>query len=173
MTTRRVSAPAVALVLVLVASGQLRGQAIPTRALAAAKPDSNAWRSVVVHIVNRFSDEILRISTDTTARPWSIHLPPDEPQAPLIERQLTAILRARPVLSTDSVFRTLTIGPMKIVNDTARVVVSMNETRRCPGTTRTTGWGWRQTVFVRHWVKQKSWGVASAPTLTIGDGVLC
>jgi hypothetical protein len=73
----------------------------------------------------------------------------------------------------DTVVRSLEFGPLIIAGDTARVDVRFDETRKCPGTTRTTGFGWNTTVLVPREPRLKFWGAALARTTLAGDRVGC
>jgi hypothetical protein len=135
--------------------------------------DSAAWQSVLIHIVERLSSDLVRASTDTTRQPWDIHLPPAEPQRELLDLQLRRILRARPSTPSDSVYRTIDIGRLRITGDTATVDVGLNYTRRCPGTNKTTGYGWSETVFVTRLPQFRFWGAARSRSTMAGDRVSC
>ncbi|MGI8765934.1 MAG: hypothetical protein ACR2KM_05400 [Gemmatimonadaceae bacterium] len=127
----------------------------------------------MVHLLQSLSAELIRAAADTTAQPWHLRLPTDEPQRPTLEAQLWTILRARNPAIGDSVVHTLEIGPLSIHNDTARVQVNAYETRRCGGTTRTTGSGWTETVLVPRHPLAKYWGAAFSRSTLVGDRVPC
>ena len=172
MLGRRIGCTA-ALVLLLAGSRQSWGQTPARDAFAALRSDSVAWQRVLDYVIRALSPELVRAAADTAAQPWDLQLPPAEPQRQLLARQLRIILRARSITAADSVTHRLEIGALRIVNDTALVGVHMQETRRCPGTTRTTGFGWTDTVRVRRDPKQKFWGAAFSRMALAGDRVGC
>jgi hypothetical protein len=151
----------------------LQGQAVARDTFAAMRSDSVAWQRVLVYVIRALSPELVRAAADTAAQPWDFQLPPAEPQGQLLAAQLRLILRARPITPTDSVTHRLEIGALRIVNDTALVGVHMQETRRCPGTTRTTGSGWTDTVRVLRHPVQKLWGAAFSRGTLATDRVGC
>lgn len=175
MPTRSRTRFAVALALALFLSGphRLDAQARHESPFARMRSDSVAWQMVLDFVVSRLSWELVRTAADTSAQPWRLRLPSDEPQRNLLETQLRRILRVRDVTSDDSVFETLEFGPLTIRKDTARVHVHVNETRRCAGTTRTTGSGWSTTVLVPRYGKEKVWGAARFLSTLVGDEVSC
>jgi hypothetical protein len=162
-----------AALLMLPGGRQLHGQAVARDTFAAMRSDSAAWQRVLVYVVRALSPELVRAAADTAAQPWDVRLPPDDPQRQLLAAQLRAILRARAVTPADSVTHRLEIGALQIVNDTALVGVHMQETRRCPGTTRTTGFGWTDTVRVPRHPEQKFWGAAFSRVTLAADRVGC
>jgi hypothetical protein len=151
----------------------LVAQARPASTFASLQTDSVAWQRVLTYVVSELSSELVRAAADTSAQPWHLRLPANEPQRNILEAQLRAILRVRPVASDESVFHTLEVGALVIRDDTARVQVQVNETRRCPGTTRTTGSGWATTVLVPRYPQQQFWGAARSPSTMVGDQVSC
>ena len=154
-------------------AGRLHAQVTPDRVFAALRSDSTVWERVLVHVVSSLSTELVREAADTGAQPWELHIAADEPRRHVLEAQLTTILRARPAATGDSVVHSLEIGPLRVQNDTARVEVRFEETRRCRGTTRTTGSGWAETVLVPRHPHQKYWGAAFSRSTIAGDRVLC
>jgi hypothetical protein len=151
----------------------LQGQAATPSSFAALRSDSAAWQRVLVYVVQRLGPELARAAMDTAAQPWDLQLPPAEPQRQLLERQLRTILRARSLTPTDSVTHRLELGELHIINDTGVVRVQLNEMRRCPGSTRTTGFGWVDTVRVPRDPVQKFWGAARSRMSLVGDRVGC
>lgn len=163
-----------ALLAMLLGGGQqLQAQAVTRDTFAALRSDSVAWQRVLVYVVRALRPQLVRAATDTDAQPWDLRLPPAEPQRQLLEAQLRISLRARTITPTDSVTHRLEIGRLRIVNDTALVRVQMQETRRCPGTTRTTGFGWIDTVRVPRHPEQRFWGAAFSRMTLVGDRVGC
>lgn len=160
---------AVAFTATNTAHAQARGDVLP----AAMTADSVAWQRVLVHIVQSLSTEIVRAASDTASQPWELRLPADEPQRPILEAQLRTILRARPATAGDSVVHTLILGRLRVETDTARVEVQMNETRRCPGSTQSTGFGWREDVLVPRHPQRRFWGAAFSRGGVHGDRVGC
>lgn len=152
-----------------VAQAQAAGKAVPADMAA----DSVAWQRVLVHVVESLSPQLVSAASDTAAQPWELRLPVDEPQRMVLESQLRTILRARPATEGDSVVRTLTFGHLRVENDTARVSVQMNETRRCPGTMQTTGFGWSEEVLVPRHPQRRFWGAAFSGRGLVGDRVGC
>lgn len=173
MTVRPRTRLAVALTLILNGPHRLEAQARPESAFVRLRSDSVAWQRVLGYLVSALSPELVRAAADASAQPWHLRVPPDDPQRNLLEAQLRTILRARPVASDDSVIHTLEVGPLSIVDDTARVQLRVDETRRCPGTTRTTGSGWMTTVLVPRHPQEKFWGAAFSRSTIVGDRVSC
>jgi hypothetical protein len=173
LATRRRACLATVLTLMLGGSQGLIAQARPASTFARLQTDSVAWQRVLTYVVSELSSELVRAAADTSAQPWHLRIPVNEPQRNLLEAQLRAILRARPVASDDSVFRTLEVGALVIRGDTARVRVQVDETRRCPGTTRTTGWGWATTVLVPRISQGRFWGAARSRSKAVGDKASC
>lgn len=173
MTIRRGARFAVAITMFVASSHPLAAQGRTGDAFAALGTDSVAWQRVLAYVVSAMSPGLVRAAADSSAQPWRLHLPAGEPQRTLLEAQLRRILRARPATSDDSVVHTLDVGALTILNDTARVKVSVGETRRCPGTTRTTGSGWTTTVLVRRHPQEQFWGAAFSRTTIAGDRVPC
>ncbi len=134
--------------------------------------DSTAWQRVLVYVVGALSTQIVQAAADTASQAWHLRLPSDEPQRRLLEMQLKTILRARPVTDSDAVIYTLDIGPISIHNDTARVTVSFDVTRRCPGSTRTTGFGNVDNVFIPR-APPGFWGAARSSGVLHGDRAGC
>lgn len=173
MHTRSGIPLALSLALILSGPRRLDAQAAPNSAFAKLQTDSVAWQRVLVYVVSALSSELVRGAADKSAQPWRLRLPTDEPQQRLLESQLRTILRVRPVMADDSVIHTLEIGPLRIRGDTARVEVRVDETRRCSGTTRTTGFGWMTTVLVPRHPQQRFWGAAFSRSTYAGDRVSC
>jgi hypothetical protein len=173
LAARRGACLATVLTLLLGAPQGLVAQAQPVSAFAALRTDSVAWQRVLTYVVSALSSELVGAAADTSAQPWHLRVPANEPQRNLLETQLRTILRARPVTSGDQIIHTLELGPLVIRDDTARVQVRVNETRRCPGTTRTTGSGWVTTVLVARHPQMKFWGAAFSRSTEVGDAVSC
>lgn len=158
--------------LALLAPAVARSQDL-SKPLAALTTDSTAWQRVLVFTIERLSGQLVASATDPTTQPWQVELPDDEPEAQLIRTQLRTLLRMRQAMPADTLVRSLRFGPLVISADTARVDVSFNETRKCPGTGRTTGFGWSTTVLIPRDPKQKFWGVATSRTTLAGDRLPC
>jgi len=152
---------------------RLDAQARPQSAFDRLRSDSVAWQRVLAYVVSALSSELVHAAADTSAQPWRLRVAPNEPQRHLLETQLRTILRARPVTSDDSVIHSLDVGPLSILNDTARAQVRVDETRRCPGATRTTGSGWGTTVLVPRHPQEKFWGAAFSRSTIVGDKAPC
>lgn len=150
----------------------VRAQKTSTSALAALSTDSTAWRRVLVYVVGALSGQLVDAATDPTAQSWKLQLPSD-PQRQLLLTQLRTVLRARQPIQGDTLVRSLELGPLVIAADTARVDVRFEETRKCPGTARTTGFGWTTTVLVPREPRKKFWGAAISRTTAAGDRVGC
>jgi hypothetical protein len=144
-----------------------------TKAFADLSTDSTAWQHVLAYVVGALSVQLVAAATDRTAQSWKLQLPSEDPQRQLLLTQLRTILRARQPVPADTVVRSLEFGPLIIAGDTARVDVRFDETRKCPGTTRTTGFGWNTTVLVPREPRLKFWGAALARTTLAGDRVGC
>jgi len=143
------------------------------KAFAKLATDSTAWQHVLAHVVGALSPQLVAGATDPAAQPWRLRLPSDDPQRQLLQAQLRTVLRAREAIPGDTVVRSLNFGPLLISNDTARVDVSFEETRKCPGTGRTTGFGWSTTVLVPRVPRYRFWGAAFSRATTHGDRVAC
>ncbi len=172
MNPRRISL-STTLALTLVGSGVVHSQEAGSASFQALTTDSTAWQRVLVYTVGALSSQLVQTGFDRTPQPWQMQLPTGDPQQPLIKMQLGTILRARQVMATDTLVRSLAFGPLVIVADTARVEVRYEETRKCPGTGRTTGSGWSTTVLVPREPRQKFWGAARSRTTMVGDRVGC
>ena len=163
------------LLVALVALGAVAlaaGAQTRSSAFAALATDSTAWQRVVVHVVSSLSSQLVQTAADPSLQPWRIDLPADEPQRALLEAQLRRILRARPPADTDSVVYSVALGPLQIVGDTARVQFHSSVTRRCAGSTRTTGWGNMQQILVPR-APDGFWGAARSTHVVHGDRVGC
>ena len=150
-----------------------RAQETSTTQLAALTTDSTAWQRVLIYTIGALSADIVASATDPSPQPWVVKLPSNEPQEQLIRMQLRTILRMRQVMPADTVVRTLEFGPLAIIGDTARVDVHYEETRKCPGSARTTGSAWLTTVLVPRDPQQKFWGAARSKTGTVGERLSC
>lgn len=173
--TRRMNTVAGLLAFALATPCTLRAQ-IPSQSTlntVAMQSDSAAWQSVMMHVVGRLSTELVRASIDERPQPWEFRLPANEPQRLLLEMQLRTILRARGITSMDSVTHKLEMEPLTITGDTARVRVSISETRSCPGTAQTTGFGWVETVLVGRHARLRTWGAAFSRNSLVGDRKGC
>lgn len=163
-------------VLSVLAAGLLG--ALPAHAQRAAAmaatlgTDSVAWQRVLVHVVSTLSPLIVRAAADPAPQPWDLRLPADERQRPLLESQLRRILRARPATAEDSVVYTLELGPLRVVGDTARVLMRTDVTGHCPGSTRVTGFGNEEEVLVPR-APPGFWGAARSERVRHGDRVGC
>ena len=161
-----------ALTFSVVAPSTLRSQQGAAATLAALTTDSTAWQRVIVYVVERLSGQLVNSATDPTAQPWELQLP-DDPQRALMQAQLRTILRARQIMPADTLLRSLKLGPLITSNDTARVDVDFEETRKCPGSSRTTGSGWSTTVLVPRDAQRKFWGAPISRATQHGDRVAC
>jgi hypothetical protein len=173
LTARLRTGLKVALAVTLTVPHIVHAQGRSDRVFDQFRTDSVAWQRVLAYVVSALSVQLVSASADTSAQPWNLHIAPSEPQRNLLKGQLRTILRSRVVTGNDPVFHTLDIGPLRVQGDTARVEIGMHETRRCPGTTRTTGSGWTTTVLVPRHPQQKSWGAAFSRTTSVGDKVSC
>jgi hypothetical protein len=162
-----------ALALILCAPSSLRSQGGASNVFTPLTTDSTAWQRVVVYAVSALSSQLVASASDPTAQPWQLQLPSNEPQEQLIKMQLRTILRIRQAMPADTLVRSLEFGPLVISNDTARVQVRFEETRKCPQTGKTTGSGWATTVLVPREPRQKFWGSAFSRTTIVGDRLPC
>ena len=151
----------------------VRTQETVNKAFAELATDSTAWQRVLAHVVGALSSQLVAAATDPAAQPWRLRLPSDDPQRQLLQTQLRTVLRAREAILGDTLVRSLDLGPLLIFNDTARVDVRFAETRKCPGTGRTTGFGWSTTVLVPRVPRFRFWGAAFSRATTHGDRVAC
>ena len=156
---------------------QLNAQNAIDRVVAGLSTDSAAWQRVLTYVVTALSGELVRAAADPSPQPWRFQLPSDEPQGTLLFTQLRTILRARQPMPSDSVVRSLEIGPLNIQNDTARVEVRFTETRSCPGAERATASAWWTTVLVPRATfeqsRQKPWAAAFSRSTAVGDRLGC
>ena len=164
---------AVAIALLAFGAGSAGAQAGREDPFARLRTDSTAWQRVLDFTIARLGPLLVRASADTSSQAWLIRLPEREPQKHLIERQLRTILRARPAEPTDSVFHTIEFGPLTIAADTARVTVTVNETVRCPHSSRTTSSGTVDNVVVPRTPQSRTWGAARSPSTIVGDNATC
>jgi hypothetical protein len=135
-------------VLLLGGLASAAGAQPPPAALGALGTDSTAWQRVLVHVVSALSSHLVQAAADPAAQPWRIELPADEPQRALLEPQLRRIVRARPPADADSVVYALSLGPLRIVGDTARMQFRLSFTQQCVGSAQTTGWGNEEEILV-------------------------
>ena len=157
----------------LLAPTTARSQEASSRELAAMTSDSTAWQRVMVYVVGALSAQLVATASDPTPQPWRLEFPSDEPQQQLLRTQLRTIVRARQVMPADTLVRSLELGKLVIANDTARVEVKFQEARKCPATSRSTGFGWTTTVLVPREPRQKFWGSAFARTTIAGELIAC
>lgn len=140
--------------------------------ISALTTDSTAWQRVLYHVVSSLSTRLVQAAVDPSAQPWRIVLPAEDPQRALLAVQLQRVLRARTPTDADSVVFELSLGPLRIVRDTARVEFRSSVTRRCPGSARTTGWGNGEEIFVPR-APSGWWGAARSTSVMHGDRVGC
>lgn len=134
--------------------------------------DSTAWQRVLTYVVEALGATIVRASVDTSLQPWHIRIPADDPQRPLLERQLMTILRARPVVERDTVVYTLELGRLNLQKDGAWVTVRTDVAQRCANSSQVAGYGNADSVFVpRAW--QGFWGAARSVGGMHGDRMGC
>ena len=145
----------------------------PGPALTALTSDSAAWQRILVYTVSALSVELVASAADSSAQPWRLQLPAGDLQAKLLARQLQTILRIREPTPRDTLVRSLEVGSLRIFDDTARVDVRFTETRTCPRTATTTGFGWSTTVLVLRDPLYKFWGAARSRTTVAGDRAGC
>jgi hypothetical protein len=150
-----------------------RAQETAGQVFAAMRTDSTAWQHVLEYVVGALSVTLVSAAGDPTPQPWELQVPSDDPQRQLLLTQLRTILRARQTMPADTLVRSLKLGPLIVARDTARVDIDFEETRKCPGGTRTTGFGWMTTVLVSRDPRQKFWGQAFSRTTQHGDRVGC
>ncbi len=144
----------------------------PNSLLAPFMSDSVAWQRILTYVVSSLSSHLVQTASDSSRQPWRISLPADEPQRALLEAQLRTILRARPVTPQDTVVYELEIGPFTVANDTGRVRVRTDFATRCPGSTRSAGYGNVDRVYVvRH--PPGIWSIARTEGVLHGDRLGC
>ena len=173
MLNRRRNRLSAILAIALAGPSISQAQETADKVFAALATDSTAWQRVLVYTVEALSTQLVASATDPAAQPWRLQLPSDDPQAGLITTQLRTILRARQVMPGDTLVRTLQLGPLVIAGDTARVEVRYAETRKCPGTGKSTGSGWWTTVLVPREPQHRFWGAARSLTTSVGDRAPC
>jgi hypothetical protein len=149
-----------------------KSQELP-KSLLPLTSDSTAWQRVLLYTIEQLSPVLLSSASDPTTQPWRLEFPSDDPQEQLIRTQLRTLLRLRQAMPADTLVRSLEFGPLVISADTARVDVRFTETRKCPGSAKTTGFGWSTTVLVPREPKQKVWGMAVSRATTAGDRLPC
>lgn len=135
------------------------------------KTDSTAWQRVLQHVIGSLNVYLVRTSVDINPQPWRIELPGNEPQTPLLLRQLRTILRARPVTDSDTLTFTLVIGPLSIRSDSADVTVRTDFAKRCPNG-RMGGFGNIDRVVIRR-APQGYWGAARSTGVVHGARAGC
>jgi len=163
---------AAALLAISVTARGAESQDPSPKFLAAFASDSVAWERILVYVIGSLSTHLVRTADDPTPQPWRITLPPDEPQRTLLETRLRTLLRARPVLSEDTVVYELRIDPLTVTADTARTVVRTSFRQRCAGSNRTQGYeNVDQVYIVRH--PPGFWGVALTAGVMHGDSLGC
>ena len=135
---------------------------------AALGSDSTAWQRVIVHVVGSLASQIVQAAADPMLQPWRIDIALDEPHRVLLVAQLSRILRARTPVDGDSIVYAITLGPLRISGDTARVLFHSSVTRRCAGSTATTGWGNQMEIFVPR-ALPGLWGAARSTVVVHGD----
>jgi len=172
MSPRRIGL-SIALAIAVILPSVAYSQQSASKVFAALTTDSTAWQRVLAYTVGELSSQLVESASDPTPQPWRLTLPSNEPQQALIRTQLRTILRVRQPMPADTVVRSLEFGSLVISADTARVEVHYAETRKCPGTGRTTGSAWSTTVLVPREPRQKFWGSARARAVVVGDRIPC
>ena len=170
--TRKYFSLSVGLALTFAWTASLGSQEASANAFPALTTDSTAWQRVLARVVASISPQLVDAAADPTVQPWQLKLP-DDPQRQLLLAQLRTLLRARQVMPADTLVSSLEFGPLVIANDTARVEVRFNETKKCHGSASTTGYGWTTMVLVPRDPTKKFWGAAFASTMTGGDRIAC
>jgi hypothetical protein len=163
----------VCVVALSLAPAMARSQETASRVFPAMRSDSAVWQRILAYVVGALSVTLVSAAGDPTPQPWQLQLPSDDPQRQLLLTQLRTILRARQTMPADTIIRSLKLGELVIAGDTARVDVDFEETRKCPGGQRTTGFGWATTVLVPRDPRQKFWGQAFSRTTQAGDRIGC
>jgi hypothetical protein len=134
--------------------------------------DSTLWVRVLDHVVRSMSTYLVRTSVDSNPQPWQLTIPDDAPDRDRLLRQLRTVLRARPVQAGDTLVFTLSIGPLTITDDTARVTVTADFGKRCPGSDKLGGFTNTEHLTVpRH--PQAGWGAARSAGVMHGDRAIC
>lgn len=169
---RRVVTHLASLCLVLIASAA-RAQRPAPDGFALLATDSVAWQRVLAYVVGSMSSSLVATSADAAAQPWILRLPADEPQRALLERQLRTLLRVRAPLPSDSVVRTLELGPLIVVRDTGYVRVQFDLARRCSASNRRGGYGNVDSVIVVRAPQLRAWGAARSAGVIHGDRAGC
>ena len=155
----------------MVGSRSLVGQ---ERSALAARffSDSTLWQRVLTHVVTSLSTYQVRTGVDSNPQPWQISVPDDISQRELLLRQLRTILRARPVVSSDTLIFILVVGPLTIRNDTAHVTIRTDFGKRCPGSAATGGFVNSDSVVVPRDARA-GWAVARSARVFHGDRAAC
>ena len=153
-------------------------QGRPVVRFGQSPPDSAAWRPLIAYVIGNLAHNILDAAIDTTSHAWEMSFPATGAAWPAIEAHLRTVLRARPPLAGDTVVWRLSIGELTVSADTARVQVLTGRTSHCSGTTRTAGYGNRDSVFVvRHSASSSGstrfWGSARSAGVLHGDTAAC
>lgn len=134
--------------------------------------DSTLWQRVLTHVVTSLSTYQVRTGVDPNPQPWQMTVPDDTPHRELLLRQLRTILRARPVLSADTLIFTLLVGPLTFRNDTAHVTIRTDFGKRCPDGTGIGGFGNVDSVVVPK-DPRAGWAVARSVRVLHGDRAAC
>ena len=164
---------ACAVVLLATQASAARAQTRPRDQLATLATDSVAWQRVLAYVIGSLSSQLVATSSDTALQPWSIGIPAAEPQRALLEQQIRTLVRARAPLASDSVVRALELGPLIILRDTGYVRVQFSLTRRCAGSSTTTGYGNVDSVLVPRHPQLRVWGAARSAGARHGDRAGC
>jgi hypothetical protein len=160
-------------VLLTLHASAASAQTRPRDHLAMLATDSVAWQRVLAYVIGSLASDLVATSADTVLQPWSIRLPAAEPQRALLERQMRTLVRARTPLPSDSVVRALELGPLVILGDTGYVRVQFSLTRRCAGSSGTTGYDNVDSVLVPRHPQLRAWGAARSAGVRHGDRVGC
>lgn len=146
--------------------------------LGEIQPDSAAWRPLLVYIIAKLSHNVLDAAIDTIPRPWKMSFPSTGANWTAIESHLRKVLRARPVVSGDSVVYELRIHDLTVSADTARVQVITSVTWDCPRGARQGGYTNRDDVFAFRFATGPSqsptvWSAARTAGVLHGDRFGC
>jgi hypothetical protein len=145
------------------------------RPMSTPPADSAAWQPILTQIIASLTHHIMRAALDTTPQSWRMTFPASGLPWEQVETHLRAALRARAAAPDDTIVYDMTVGPLLVASDTARVELRTSMVRRCPGSSQLTGSGNVETLFVvRH---ERSglhfWSAARSAGIRHGDRAGC
>ena len=132
----------------VLALAMIAGAALPSTASAQARAwerasyrDSVSTRIVQAAIVSTLAGELARLVDDTSHVGYEFRFPtaPSPIRWAAIERELTRLLRARPLREDEGVRRVIAVTAARLSADSLSIDFTVSLHRRCPGTNRLAG----------------------------------